>query len=92
MYIIPCKDTERYRRLTHDLLLRVDASLDILFHSTAKTPRVFAGDARHRRLVVSVVCSVETGNQFVKRFHLVFANKAIPSPYANAFGLAPAVA
>ena len=50
------------------------------------------GDARHRRLVVSVVCSVETGNQFVKRFHSVFAKKAIPSPYANAFGFAPAFA
>ncbi len=51
-----------------------------------------SGDARHRRLVVLVVCSVETGNQFVKRFQLVFAKKAVPSPFANAFGFAPAVA
>ena len=43
-------------------------------------------------MVVSVVCSVENGNQFVKRFQLVHANKAVPSPYANAFGFAPAFA
>ena len=39
------------------------------------------------------LCAVsKTGNQFVKRFQSVFANKAIPSPYANAFGFAPALA
>ncbi len=31
-------------------------------------------------------------NQFVKRFHHVRADKAVPSPYANAFGFAPAFA
>ena len=35
---------------------------------------------------------VETGNQFVKRFHFVRADKAVPSPFARAFGFAPAVA
>ncbi len=39
------------------------------------------------------LCAVsKTGNQFVKRFHSVRANKAVPSPYANAFGFAPALA
>ena len=56
------------------------------------TGRAQYGDARHRRLVAPRVCRVEIDHISLRRVILVFANKAVPSPYARAFGFAPAVA
>jgi hypothetical protein len=42
--------------------------------------------------IFEIVCNVERGSQFVKGLHTVRANKSVPSPYAYAFGFAPAVA
>ena len=50
------------------------------------------GGDRLRRFAPLDMCSVEVEFQFVKRSSNVRAKKSVPSPYANAFGFAPAVA
>ena len=63
-----------------------------VFHSTENVPRTFSGDARHRRLDDPDVCSVVVECDYVKTHSNIGAKKSVPSPYANAFGFAPAVA
>jgi len=50
------------------------------------------GDDRLRRFAPFAMCSVEVEWNFVKIHSIVRAKKSVPSPYAHAFGFAPAVA
>lgn len=38
------------------------------------------------------MCNVEVEYVFVKTYSRIDANKSVPSPFANAFGFAPAFA
>jgi len=51
-----------------------------------------SGDDRLRRFDPLAMCNAEVGCNFVKMHPFVRAKKSVPSPYANAFGFAPAVA
>ena len=57
-----------------------------------KNPPDFSGDDRLRRFASFHMCSVEVEWNFVKIHLLLRAKKSVVSPYANAFGLVPAVA
>lgn len=52
----------------------------------------FPGDARHRRLVLVIVCSVETEYQFVKRCSHLRVKNNVKSPYFTAKDFAFATA
>lgn len=62
------------------------------FPHSIERDSLLRGDARHRRLAPFIMCSVRAARDSPKTRAPVRANKSVPSPYANAFGFAPAVA